>query len=175
MFCVLKVYYFVMFFDLNKWLKVIIVSQVILLSPKLEGGKEMKFYTEVDEYSTEVSFDIPPLSWVMNSYYFRDCFVKIDLSMLEKKVETENEEELAETLCSLFLDVAKNVSYTQSGDIVTYSIQPKKLRGFRTLELFEPVIKGQVKHLTAEFKKADYDFTGAVCIELVVDMIYAVA
>lgn len=132
----------------------------------------MEYYTDVDGYGVEVSFDVNGSNLSKKFYYFRDCFVTINLSNLAQRVKVENEVNIPEKLSGLFSGVAKSVTYTQSGNIVVYSIQPKKLMGFNTLELFELSILDQVKALKEKFNECDYYLNNGAHFKLVIDMLY---
>ncbi|MGJ9385235.1 hypothetical protein [Salipaludibacillus sp. CF4.18] len=132
----------------------------------------MKFNTEVDHYNVGITFDVPENTGWVNSYYFRNCLVTFDLSQLEGKTSSENKEQLEKKIRDLYTDIAMEGTFYETSNILVYSIKPKKLKGFRYIEVFEPVVVGHVKYLIGPLKEQSETFKNAVSFELEIDAIH---
>lgn len=132
----------------------------------------MKFYKQVGDLPVALNVLVPESAIRVGIYYFKSCIFTFMKEHEGGSASRESEKKLSADITNVLREIVSEGTFTNIEDVLMYSVQPKKLRGYGELEAMESMANWQVEYLLEPFSEEQDLLSRLIGIELVVDAIH---
>ncbi|ARK22258.1 hypothetical protein [Sporosarcina ureae] len=132
----------------------------------------MKFYKQVCTLQVALNVLVPESTIRVGLYYFKRCIFTFMKEHEGGSPTREYEKNLSADITNVLTETVSEGNFTSDGDMLMYSVQPKKLRGYGELEAMESMANWQVEYLLESFSAEPDLLSRLIGMELVIDAIH---